>query len=300
MVGSKQRGFGSPFRSFPIGSLDTDPVLSGQDACHGLLSRIVDRYGPGDQALVRTLSRDRRSNTGRLSPSRGPPARDRDLPLGDACRNSITWASAAGPEAPLPMPLKGRDRIHRRWPSGSSMRGRCTFSRALFGPDQSVYALDSTTIALACRSFRRRTSAGRAVKDATRARPRGHIPSFIQSRMARCFGRPSICLGRARHWQLRRAQNATSTLRLYVITKPGPSSSTRQVADAHRVYSAPTDQRTDICARPFPGRLLASGLDNAAHLSDLEPADAGLRQSTLDFSKAGATICALLQKESGR
>ena len=119
----------------------------------------------------------------------------------------------------------------RRWPSGSSpRRGRCTSTKN-WGLDltNTVYALDSTTIALCLSAFPwahfRTTKA--AVKMHTLLDLRGNIPSFIStSRMASCTTfMPSILLLPEAGAIYVVDRGYVDFARLYVCTKPGPSSS---------------------------------------------------------------------------
>ena len=100
-------------------------------------------------------------------------------------RNSITWASASRSGARRwPMPTKGATGVSmRRWPSGSSPAGEDAVGLdEELGLDltNTVYALDSTTIALCLSVFPwahfRTTKA--AVKMHTAARPAGQHSEF--------------------------------------------------------------------------------------------------------------------------
>ena len=122
--------------------------------------------------------------------------------------------------------------------------------QALAGDDQTVYALDSTTIALCLSVFPwahfRTTKA--AVKMHTLLDLRGNIPSFIHISDASCTTfMPSICSCRkpepSTSWIV-----ATSTLPAFMCcTKPGPSSSRVPSTRCSSRYSAPRIARPIIC-----------------------------------------------------
>ena len=141
----------------------------------------------------------------------------------------------------------------RRWPSGSSpRRGRCTSTKN-WGWDltNTVYALDSTTIALCLSVFPwahfRTTKA--AVKMHTLLDLRGNIPSFIHISDGKLHDVHALDMLLPEAGAIYVVDRGyVDFARLYVLHQAGAFFVTRAKSniDAHRVYSAPTDRSTGI------------------------------------------------------
>ena len=165
-----------------------------------------------------------------------------------------------------------------------------------------VYALDSTTIALCLSVFPwahfRTTKA--AVKMHTLLDLRGNIPSFIHISDGKLHDvHASICSCRkpepSTSWIV-----ATSTLPAFMCcTKPGPSSSrVPSNIDAHRVYSAPADRSTGIiCDQTISLDGFYTRQDYPELLRRIRFKDPESGKTlvfiTNNFSLPAATICAL-------
>ena len=137
----------------------------------------------------------------------------------------------------------------RRWPIITQARTLYVDEELGLDLTNTVYALDSTTIALCLSVFPwahfRTTKA--AVKMHTLLDLRGNIPSFI-SRMASCTTfMPSIFLPEAGAIYVV-DRGYVDFARLYVLHQAGAFFVTRAKSniDAHRVYSAPADRSTGI------------------------------------------------------
>ena len=141
----------------------------------------------------------------------------------------------------------------RRWPSGSSPRRGCCTSTKNWGwtLTNTVYALDSTTIALCLSVFPwahfRTTKA--AVKMHTLLDLRGNIPSFIHISDGKLHDVHALDMLLPEAGAIYVVDRGyVDFARLYVLHQAGAFFVTRAKSniDAHRVYSAPTDRSTGI------------------------------------------------------
>ena len=165
-----------------------------------------------------------------------------------------------------------------------------------------VYALDSTTIALCLSVFPwahfRTTKA--AVKMHTLLDLRGNIPSFIHISDGKLHDVHALDMLLPEAGAIYVVDRGyVDFARLYVLHQAGAFFVTRAKSniDAHRVYSAPTDRSTgDLRPDHLPGRLLhPSGLPRTSAAIRFKDPESGktLVFITNNFSLPAATICAL-------
>ena len=266
-------------------------------------TRIVDRYG-GDHR-VRTLScAEQYRSMAFAQLTYRESLRDIETCL-SVHRNSITWASASRSGARRwPMPTKGATGVSmRRWPSGSSpRRGRCTSTLGL-DLTNTVYALDSTTIALCLSVFPwahfRTTKA--AVKMHTLLDLRGNIPSFIHISDGKLHDVHALDMLLPEAGAIYVVDRGyVDFARLYVLHQAGAFFVTRAKSniDAHRVYSAPTDRSTGIiCDQTISLDGFYTRQDYPELLRRIRFKDPESGKTpvfiTNNFSLPAATICAL-------
>ena len=274
-------------------------------------TRIVDRYG-GDHR-VRTLSCAEQYRSMAFA----------QLTYRESLRDIETCLSVhasklyhMGFRQPVRRSTLADANERRDWRIHASLAQRLiTQARTLYVDEElgldltnTVYALDSTTIALCLSVFPwahfRTTKA--AVKMHTLLDLRGNIPSFITSRMASCTTfMPSICSCRkpepSTSWIV-----ATSTLRLYVgCTKPGPSSSRvpsrtsmliasirrRRIARLrHHCPTRPSPWTASCTRQDYPELL------RRIRFKDPESGKTLDLRVTNNFSLPAATICALYSR----
>ena len=213
--------------------------------------RPVWRRSPGPDAFLR-----RAIPVHGLRPADlpGKPARHRDLPLGPRIETLSHGLPPAGPaldagrcqrKARLAYPCGVGPAAHH--PGEDAVRRR----RTGVGPDQYVYALDSTTIALCLSVFPwahfRTTKA--AVKMHTLLDLRGNIPSFIHISDGKLHDVHALDMLLPEAGAIYVVDRGyVDFARLYVLHQAGAFFVTRAKSniDAHRVYSAPTDRSTGI------------------------------------------------------
>ena len=192
--------------------------------------RPVWRRSPGPDAFLR-----RAIPVHGLRPADlpGKPARHRDLPLGPRIETLSHGLPPAGPALDAGRcQRKARTGVSRRWPSGVITQARTLYVDEELGLDltNTVYALDSTTIALCLSVFPwahfRTTKA--AVKMHTLLDLRGgNIPSFIHISDGKLHDVHAFryALAGSRSHLRRGSRLRRLCPPLCVCTKPGPSSS---------------------------------------------------------------------------
>ena len=213
-------------------------------------TRIVDRYG-GDHR-VRTLScaEQYRSMAFAQPDLPGKPARH-PRPACSVHASKLYHMGFRQPvrRSTLADPTGATGVSMRRWPS-LARRGRCTSTMGL-DLTNTVYALDSTTIALCLSVFPwahfRTTKA--AVKMHTLLDLRGNIPSFIHISDGKLHDVHALDMLLPEAGAIYVVDRGyVDFARLYVLHQAGAFFVTRAKSniDAHRVYSAPTDRSTGI------------------------------------------------------
>ena len=221
-------------------------------------------------------------------------------------RNSITWLPPAGPALDAGRcQRKGATGVSmRRWPSGLHHPGETLYVDEELGLDltNTVYALDSTTIALCLSVFRGRTSrtTKAAVKMHTLPRPAGQHSEFYphlgwQAARRSC---PRYALAGSRS-HLRRGSWLRRLCPPLCVAPAGAFFVTRAKSniDAHRVYRRRRIARpASFATRPSPWtastpvRITPNFC--GASLQDPESGKT-LVFITNNFSLPAATICAL-------
>ena len=270
-------------------------------------TRIVDRYG-GDHR-VRTLScaEQYRSMAFAQLTYRRKPARHRAPASRSTHRSSITWASAQ----PVRRSTLADANERRDWRIHAALAQRLiTQARTLYVDEElgldltnTVYALDSTTIALCLSVFPwahfRTTKA--AVKMHTLLDLRGNIPSFIHISDGKLHDVHALDMLLPEAGAIYVVDRGyVDFARLYVLHQAGAFFVTRAKSniDAHRVYSAPTDRSTVHHLRPDHLPTASTPVQDYPELlrrirfKDPESGKT-LVFITNNFSLPAATICAL-------
>ena len=211
--------------------------------------RPVWRRSPGPDAFLR-----RQYRSMAFAPDLpGKPARHRDLPLGPRIETLSHGVPPAGPaldagrcqrKARLAYPCGVGPAAHH--PGEDAVRRR----RTGVGPTNTVYALDSTTIALCLSVFP--WAHFRTTKAAVKMHTfdlRGNIPSFIHISDGKLHDVHALDMLLPEAGAIYVVDRGyVGFARLYVLHQAGAFFVTRAKSniDAHRVYSAPTDRSTGI------------------------------------------------------